>query len=492
MKAYEKYLCATSTVLSILIVVISCYFAFIAELPPFSKHSQQSESSVSLNMAAPKQQNNVKNKPDVEKDDELSTAELFYNYKIRIDQFEKNVIEFPTDNNKIISNDWKDKRDRIAFHMKETYPLVHGAVLSLAYNFLRIKVNFIPFIVLTETKDHEMIILIQRLHGSSKEKKLYDKMSMVQFFDRLATKRAVVFYQNSDVYLLRNGNDGDGKWHLIGKDDDNSNSIYFSGGSSKKPKLKDYLSYDELMISALCGISSPTYFINNGDRRNCGRIQRMTWGEFYPMEGVYMGLVGARFEKSKVMEQALMLIDQQQNTRKNGYGSYETKSNDDQKGQNNNNSGQNNDDEKKVNNTELDDKLLSKRVNDSIQQLGDKNKVIMRAFEQFYNIKYLPTFDEIKKGFAQNDKDIKNRYLEKSRWGSSDYLDLQMFKQRIRISLEIFLFDADKRAKQYKQMMGDTLDKKQLSGAFCHVVGLGMFCMVISIYVHTFPLRNSV
>jgi len=35
---------------------------------------------------------------------------------------------------------------------------------------------------------------------------------------------------------------------------------------SKKPTLKNYMSYDEISLSSMCGISSPTTFINNGDR----------------------------------------------------------------------------------------------------------------------------------------------------------------------------------------------------------------------------------
>ena len=57
-----------------------------------------------------------------------------------------------------------------------------------------------------------------------------------------------------------------------------------------KPKLADYLSYDELILSAMCGISSPTHFINDGDRRNCGRINNDEFGEdkLYPLFSLTM------------------------------------------------------------------------------------------------------------------------------------------------------------------------------------------------------------
>ena len=85
----------------------------------------------------------------------------------------------------------------------------------------------------------------------------------------------------------------------------------------------DYMSYDELFISALCGVSSPTHFINDGDRRNHGRF---TKGGTYPLEGIYMALIGARFEKEYFMEHSLMAVTANQNTSERGYGQYNKKS----------------------------------------------------------------------------------------------------------------------------------------------------------------------
>ena len=62
----------------------------------------------------------------------------------------------------------------------------------------------------------------------------------------------------------------------------------------KKLKLEDYISYDEMCISALLGVSCLISFINSGSRDNRARIG--TPGTFEP-EGVICGMVGARFER---------------------------------------------------------------------------------------------------------------------------------------------------------------------------------------------------
>eukprot|EP01084_Bolivina_argentea_P212127 360646_1 len=125
--------------------------------------------------------------------------------------------------------------------MTETYPICHGSVLSVAYNFLLLKQN----------------------HGLSVEKNVYKNMTMIDFFNRISKKRAVVFYQKYDSFMLRDGSQSAGQWEAVGTEMENLDNDY-----GNKPLLENYLSYDELLISAMCGISSPTHFINAGERRN--------------------------------------------------------------------------------------------------------------------------------------------------------------------------------------------------------------------------------
>ena len=80
--------------------------------------------------------------------------------------------------------------------------------------------------------------------------------------------------------------------------------------------LADLQSYDEMALSALVGMSVPTHFINEGGRRNRGEFNQVA----YEPKGVYAGLVGARFERPRLMEWKHLIVEPEQNTVENGYG----------------------------------------------------------------------------------------------------------------------------------------------------------------------------
>ncbi|MCW5583832.1 MAG: DUF4804 domain-containing protein [Gammaproteobacteria bacterium] len=143
-------------------------------------------------------------------------------------------------------------------------------------------------------------------HGTEKEKELYEKMTPEAFIERLLTKRPVVFMGDTDDYILRNGERGSGGFEKIGTDQEVPPLV-----------LADYISYEEMEISALLSVSEKTFFINRGDRGNHG-----VPGEegSYEKRGFYIGQVGARFEKPGVMEWKYCVITEEQNTREKGYG----------------------------------------------------------------------------------------------------------------------------------------------------------------------------
>jgi hypothetical protein len=145
--------------------------------------------------------------------------------------------------------------------------------------------------------------------------------------------------------------------------------------------LSNYLSYDEMEIAALLGVSTPTYFINNGNRYNSAKLDAL---HNYQKEGVYVGLVGPRFEKAGVMEWKHMIITPEQNTANNGYG-------------------------------------FSKKE--------------FNYFEKFYGQKF-PTFQE-----AQ--QDATGKYI---RLNKHMYLNSLVYKKRIKFVIKAFLEDANKRA----------------------------------------------
>ena len=141
-------------------------------------------------------------------------------------------------------------------------------------------------------------ISYQQVHGSPDERKLYKKMDVEKLVTRLLCQRPLVFFCPSDTFLLPDGKRG-------------------SGWPSGLP-LKHFLTYNEIAIAALIGMSTPSHFINEGGRFNQGRVGAP--GSFTP-RGVYCGLVGARFEKPNEMEWKHMIIQEEQNTLENGYGS---------------------------------------------------------------------------------------------------------------------------------------------------------------------------
>lgn len=130
----------------------------------------------------------------------------------------------------------------------------------------------------------------KREHGSTYEKRLYDQAGFTWQDEvaRLIEKRPLVFMGSSDLTMLRNGDNIGGRpdeWDRNGSDDQHMN---------KHLSLQEYLSYDEIMLASLIGVSSHSYFINKGDRFNYGRPGQVD--DFEP-RGVIIGLVGARFER---------------------------------------------------------------------------------------------------------------------------------------------------------------------------------------------------
>jgi hypothetical protein len=273
-------------------------------------------------------------------------------------QFEQRV-SFPTTENRIVviaGND-PQKQQRIVAHARDTYPIMHQSVHRLIDDFLAYK----------------------KQQGSAQEKNLYRAMTRHDFITRLLTKRPLMFMNASDDYLLRDGKSRGSAYdafELIGTDRERAPFV-----------LKEYLSYDEMQIAALLGVSVPTYFINEGDRYNRGEPGKK--GSFEE-EGIYVGLVGARFEKPELMEWQHMVITPSQNTIQHGYG------------------------------------LQNKQVPEKL-----------RVWEAFYDAKF-PTFDEVQ-------HDASGRYLKIS---SDKYFDTLVYQRRMRAVVEPFLLDANERGKR--------------------------------------------
>ncbi|CAO2648122.1 Nn.00g090440.m01.CDS01 [Neocucurbitaria sp. VM-36] len=145
----------------------------------------------------------------------------------------------------------------------------------------------------------EDFLTYKRTYGSKYEKELYTAdFTWKDEVSRLITKRPLTFMGSSDFTMLRDGttlNDGTDEWFKNGTAVQHKNSYL---------TLAEYLSYDEIMLSSLIGVSGHSYFVNDGNRYNRGIAGKP--GRFQD-RGVIMGLVGARFEVGEMMDSVYIL-----------------------------------------------------------------------------------------------------------------------------------------------------------------------------------------
>ncbi len=275
----------------------------------------------------------------------------------------------------------KKKQDEVLDHALKTRPIFHKRLVLLIADFLKFK----------------------KKYGTAKEKAVYRELDVSDFIDRVLKKRPVVFIDGCDDYFLRNKAEGIGGFEKIGTEEEEPPLI-----------LKDYISYDEMPISAMVSLSSPTHFINNGSKDNQG-----IKGEegSYEKKGIYVGMVGARFEKPGYMEWRHMIVSPKQNTPKNGYG------------------------------------------RQGKEEAAQKFK-FLEIWAKFYEEgkreeHYFPAYDDVLK-----DKTGKFLKIKKN-----IFLNTSVYKKRIRMSLEPFFIDANERAK----------DKKKQAYVIVEGIGLGVW-----------------
>lgn len=264
------------------------------------------------------------------------------------------IVPFPTSDNLVKNIAQSDTiKARIVQQMKSTYPIIHTATNMLIKDFLSYK----------------------KSQGSQVEKELYKNMSTSDFIYRLIKNRPLAFLTSSDTYLLRDGTKGTGGFEKIGRE--NPESFL---------PLKDYISYDEMQISALLSMSTPTYFINDGARQNHGKAAQP--GTFEP-EGIYVGQVGARFERPDYMEWSHMIITPTQNTSAHGYGAHATPN------------------------------------------------PLLKIWKKFYGLQFA--------SYAEAQADTSGRFIK---FGGNQYFDSAVYKKRMAAIIEPFLLDAHSRAQE--------------------------------------------
>lgn len=183
------------------------------------------------------------------------------------------IIQPPTKTNRIRNFD----PDQIVSDAESTHIVAHAGFSDLLTSFLKYK----------------------RQHGSTHEQRLYATMTWQQLISRFFTHRPLTFMGSSDYTMLRSGIVMDQyaflEWDRNGTEEQHLNT---------RLTLDAYLSYDEMMLSSLIGVSGPSFFINDGSRGNSARPGKA--GAF-EQRGIIVGLVGARFERDDRMDSVHIL-----------------------------------------------------------------------------------------------------------------------------------------------------------------------------------------
>src|SRR5277367_2006731 len=177
--------------------------------------------------------------------------------------------------------------EQILTDAADTRIVIHRRVLELAKDFLKVKIEF----------------------GSPIERDLYEGMRERELIQRLILKRPLSFMGENDDTVGRDGQyvaSAFSKWPLVG-----------TVLEQAPLRLQDYLSYDEIAIAALIGVSSPTHFINSGSRYNKAKAEP---GGGHTERGIYVGLVGARFEVADQMESRFLISNSKFCSAERGYG----------------------------------------------------------------------------------------------------------------------------------------------------------------------------
>lgn len=259
------------------------------------------------------------------------------------------------------------------------------------------------------------VLNVRQSIGTEAEQKVLEGVDVNGFIDRLLEKRPLVFMGRNDHYKLRV------------KAPDSTlfptgilgwlppSSPPFDSVQDDTASLREYISYEEMAVSALLGVAVHSPFINDGNRYNRGRVGKK--GSFY-QDGVMVGLVGSRFERLDQMESRFMLVSPFSSP-ENGYG-----------------------------------------IN------GDSHKKIaLQPWATFYNLDYFPSYDEVVEATNNKTKEsestIHGEYIPI--WGGS-FLNVSVYKERMKHSYLCLFAEANRRA---------SLDPSHRT-AYVHAVGLGL------------------
>jgi hypothetical protein len=262
----------------------------------------------------------------------------------------------------------------------------------------------VRIILTTETLNlAREFLAVKMIHGCEAEKLVYNEMSPEDFILRLISKRPVAFAKDSgEAHMLRGGRGKLSFGYPLSMKMEDQNM------GPGKLVFSEYISYDEIAVSAMISVSSSSFIFND-----CGLLNMSEFklDSSHEERGVVIGSVGARFEESGVMEYAQMLVTKNQNTAKDGYGPYDE----------------------------------AKNAGASAETLA-----MRRLWSQHYGVDHLPTYDEVlRDSKAPESSGFAKRYsIFKESKDEYSFFNVEFYKKRMLATVVPFLMDANLRGKE--------------------------------------------
>jgi hypothetical protein len=236
----------------------------------------------------------------------------------------------------------------------------------------------------------DSFLTMKRSCGTSAEREIYKNMTIQEFIERLWGIRPWACYDayDSENLLCNDVNK---------RGEKNPFENVQNASLTDEVSLKNCFSSAERMVGAFFGISSPTYFINSGERHNKGKIGPEN---SYEEHGNIAGMIGPCFEKRWLMDWKYMVVDKVQNTKENGYG--------------------------------------------KDRQDSKENSADLALWAQWYGVSHFPSFEEVEKEEKYNQESyIKIKYINEH-----IFLNKEIYKKRLTMLLQPFFTAAAQRGQQ--------------------------------------------
>eukprot|EP00936_MAST-01D_sp_MAST-1D-sp1_P002043 g2043.t1 len=300
--------------------------------------------------------------------------------------------------------------DEVLAHANSTRPIAMDAVQGLLIDFLQQKLRYG-----TDAERTTYAAFVPHDAGKGADVVACDLSS---FVTRLMTSRPLMFLGRRDQYMLKDGSRGFGGFELVGSERD---AVLLKG----KLALEHLLSFDEIAVASLIGLSGLTHFFNDGKPNNCGELGIP--GSF-ERTGVYTSVSAPRFDHEGLLDWQHIVVSPSQNTTENGYGA-QTDPN----------------------------AVAALRLAIWARFYGEGDGASLSP--KFYFPSYEEAQNEVERAARARTKT--NRFVQLP---SGDFINCDVYRKRIRAVVEPFLLDANAR--------GQDSDRS----VYIHAIPIGLCC----------------